>query len=602
MIFLILSFLPDETLCAAESYSLFLTNNPLSEGIEYLKDPGEIFTPEILTDPEQRPEFIQNNSPVFDLGLHRGAVWLKFTLNNRTEQEDWIMEFDIHKFFTLELYRITGTSPHTPEFSYSYKEPFSSRDIQEPHLAFPIKISPGESDDFLIRISSENGMVLPLSIYDRESYLKHVSRKNTRWAVLYTVMIIMTIYNFFIYLYVKDLNYLYYILYVILYMFYLAALNGLGGQYVWPDISGRWTTVFSPLFGGLSLALGIILTREFLGLKYCDPPLRNYLRVLIALSLVLSLSNIIFTPFIYSYTLGNILGTIILLSILVISFGSVRRGNRSALIFLSSYMIIILGQIAYSLKAIGSFSSWPLLQNLNQYAPLIQVILLSHSLSYRISMLRKEKDQALAAALEAETTLAESLEQKVIERTEELQIANIRLHELSNLDGLTGLYNRRFFDKTLLKELKRHCRVSMPLTLILCDIDYFKRFNDSAGHLAGDECLRRIAGVLKSFSQREMDTAARYGGEEFALILPHNDKEEGFEIALKIQKAVSDLDLIHPDFEDSRRVSLSFGVVSVIPATETTSEDLIAAADRGLYESKARGRNQITRGTLKPLQ
>ncbi len=575
-------------------YTLNNSWTSLEEGMEYLEDPDGIYSLEMLNDPDDGIDFTVNQRPVLDFGLKDGFIWLKFSLVNLKDMDDWTLEFDIHKFYTLEVYQKQKGEEFSSTASYSYKQSFSERTVKEAHLAIPLKLPQGEQTDFLIRISSENGLVLPMKIYDKPSYFNKISHRHTEWAIIYTVMIIMTVYNLFIYLYVRDLNYLYYVLYVVLYMFYLSALNGAGAQYIWPELSGRWTTIFSPLFGGLSLALGIILMRQFLEFKESSPRLKRYMISLIALSLLLSVSNILVESFKYSYTLGNILGAVILFSILAISFKAVLNGNRAAIIFLTSYIMVILGQIAYSLKAIGYFSTYPVFQNLNQYAPLIQVILLSHSLSYRISLLRKEKDLALAATLKAETTLAEELEKKVEERTRELQIANNKLQELSNQDGLTGLYNRRFFDRALSAELNRHQRSALPLSLILCDIDHFKRFNDTAGHLAGDDCLKKVANGLQISARRETDIAARYGGEEFALILPQMNRTSALEIAEKIQETLIELKLIHPDYKDSGLVTLSFGIATVIPGPQTVGEELIAAADRALYESKNLGRNRIT--------
>ena len=169
------------------------------------------------------------------------------------------------------------------------------------------------------------------------------------------------------------------------------------------------------------------------------------------------------------------------------------------------------------------------------------------------------------------------------------------LEQLNTLDGLTGLKNRSFFDETLRKEMKSGVRKQSQLSLMLIDIDYFKEVNDRYGHLAGDECLRKLAVVLKEQVQRETDTVARYGGEEFAVILPADDRKQAIVVAKQIRKAVEEIDCRWG--KDRVFFTVSIGVASIIPQLGDIQEKLIALADQALYQAKAGGRNQV-RGLL----
>ena len=175
---------------------------------------------------------------------------------------------------------------------------------------------------------------------------------------------------------------------------------------------------------------------------------------------------------------------------------------------------------------------------------------------------------------------------------EALRQANQELQRLANIDGLTEIANRRRFDKVLQQEWMRLRRDQAPLSLILCDVDYFKLYNDHNGHLAGDDCLRQVAQAIQKSVHRPADLAARYGGEEFAVILPSTTAEGAFQVAAQIQATLANLNLPHGRSLVSRTVTLSMGIATAIPALGFSPDELIEAADRALYSAKAEGRNQ----------
>ncbi|MEA5575804.1 diguanylate cyclase domain-containing protein [Anabaena sp. UHCC 0451] len=177
-------------------------------------------------------------------------------------------------------------------------------------------------------------------------------------------------------------------------------------------------------------------------------------------------------------------------------------------------------------------------------------------------------------------------------KTEEaLKQANKELLRLANIDGLTGIANRRCFDKSLSREWLRLKREESPLTLLLSDIDYFKLYNDYYGHQAGDECLRRIAKAIAESCKRPADLVARYGGEEFAILLPNTDLDGAIYITQQIQQEIASMAIPHQCSDVSNQVTLSIGLVSMIPTNETSREIMIAAADKALYQAKDQGRN-----------
>lgn len=173
------------------------------------------------------------------------------------------------------------------------------------------------------------------------------------------------------------------------------------------------------------------------------------------------------------------------------------------------------------------------------------------------------------------------------------QKQRLQLQRLTQLDGLTGIANRRRFDQALALQWQRLAELAQPLGLLMVDVDGFKAYNDYYGHLAGDEVLRSVAETLEGHMWRHDDLAARYGGEEFACILPATDLEQAAEVAEAIREAVVDLCIPHAGSPVSDWVSVSIGCASVVPAAESTPRELLAAADDRLYRAKSEGRNRV---------
>lgn len=175
---------------------------------------------------------------------------------------------------------------------------------------------------------------------------------------------------------------------------------------------------------------------------------------------------------------------------------------------------------------------------------------------------------------------------------EALRQANLKLKHLATIDDLTQIANRRQFDEWLNIEWSRMKRNKTPLSLIMCDIDFFKRYNDNYGHQAGDKCLCAVAQAIRSVVQRSSDLPARYGGEEFAVILPYINSTEALKVAKRIQESIIQLNIPHAHSKIADIVTLSLGISSIIPSLGYEPADLIKAADKALYEAKEKGRNQ----------
>ncbi len=185
------------------------------------------------------------------------------------------------------------------------------------------------------------------------------------------------------------------------------------------------------------------------------------------------------------------------------------------------------------------------------------------------------------------------LEQQLEERIKEIDEANKALRKLATVDGLTGIPNHRHFRDFLETEWRRSARDHAPLSVIMIDIDYFKTYNDSFGHQAGDECLRRVATALTDGVGRPGDLVARYGGEEFVAVLGATDHDGALVLAERLRVRVEALGLPHPRSLCASVVTVSGGVASIFPQVDGNPDELVGEADRALYRSKREGRNRM---------
>jgi len=199
-----------------------------------------------------------------------------------------------------------------------------------------------------------------------------------------------------------------------------------------------------------------------------------------------------------------------------------------------------------------------------------------HSTAY-VNML--QRDEAFRALRQSQQQLMET---------------NLELQKLTNVDGLTGLSNRRHFNDYIEAEWKRGLRSQKPISILMIDVDHFKLYNDTYGHLAGDDVLRRVAAAIKQCCRRSTDVAARYGGEEFVVVLPETPFDELQQIGDSLCAAVANLNLPHSASTSAKQVTVSVGGSTQLPYSRGSSSVLIETADKALYQSKHEGRNRAT--------
>jgi len=220
------------------------------------------------------------------------------------------------------------------------------------------------------------------------------------------------------------------------------------------------------------------------------------------------------------------------------------------------------------------------------------ILLIAINMRTRLQKIEIQRQKQFVAALE------EQVSEKIASlntQAQDLLKANQKLEILTYKDGLTGLYNRRYFDIRLKEEINRHYRQNQPLSLILADIDHFKRYNDFYGHQSGDNTLKQVAECIITTVARITDANCRYGGEEFAIILPNTSVTESTIVAERLCSAIESMKIPHEKSNSSAFITLTLGVVTILSNQKTSVESIVLSADKALYLGKSNGRNCVFR-------
>ena len=373
---------------------------------------------------------------------------------------------------------------------------------------------------------------------------------------------------------------------------------------IWSFLS--WTSLVKLEY--LTFYMGIPLFFYFIQQQFPDEIKLIFARIVAAVSSVFVIMVLFSSVKTFSFSLNffqpfSLIAMLYLIYGLTMAFLRGEEGSAMVLIGFLSIVVAFINDILYVMNIVntGHLISLGVLAFI-----LLQALLISvrFSKAYQTIDTQRAKLERTNEAYQSEIETRRAAEQEVLkhqnhleelvkERTEELEEANEQLQELTRVDGLTGIANRRRLDEDLDREWKRMMREKRPLSVILCDIDHFKFYNDTYGHQQGDECLAKVAVAIKRSVNRPGDLAARYGGEEFCIVLPETIATGAKQIAELVRQNVLGLQIEHKSSKVMPFVTLSLGVATVVPDVDSEPGDLLEAADKGLYQAKENGRNRV---------
>lgn len=577
-----------------------------------LVDASMVLNHEQVMAPGQPWKTITRRSPNF--GFTSDAHWFRFQINNLDGQtRTRFLELPIPFIDDVQLFHYVGTGLVT-HYALGDEKPFAERAIRHPNFIMPVQLAPGPNLIF-VRLASAGTIEASFRVWNPVAFHEASNNESLLQGGLVGILLIMVVYNLFVFLSIRDINYLYYIGFVANYLFFHFTLTGYTFAYVWPN-AVRWNSFAIATFIAGTALFTSLFANSFLKLRQFS---RRAYRLVSALTIGCAVLLVLTFVLPYNLTVRLAAGMVIPLSGILLAMGYWRwwRGAQFARFYCLAWTAALIGICILNLGKLGLIPVNFWTGNADQMGLTLLVTLLSFTLADRINHDRALRLNAQAVALAHERQARASqqamihateaanreLEQRVDARTtdlndamEQLKVANDRLQLLSTTDGLTQISNRAFFDNALTTEYRRAARLKGPLALIMFDIDHFKRVNDTYGHMGGDACLRALARLLQPKVHRAGDVLARYGGEEFVILLidttPHN-------AAVLAETLRAEVEKLRVEFEGGTiQFTASFGVACAVPDQHLSPQDYLAIADKALYQAKHDGRNCVRLGLL----
>jgi diguanylate cyclase (GGDEF)-like protein len=529
--------------------------------------------------------------PVIDqqtlnFGFIDQAVWLK--LGPFHDMADHVLVIGYPLIDDLQLFWVADGEV-IEQYHTGDLRAFDTRPVAHRQFVFPFPKTAGDVTVYL-RAETEGALQLPYEIAGLKDFLESDQLALT-WQALFTgIMLALVVYNAFLYLTTRQVVYFWYILTVAFTALVQLNIHGITFQWLWPDFPA-----FNEKATVVSIALNIITAAVFTVLflearRYSMAAARVLYGVITlgCLSLVVGiLAN--YKTGVLVATLTTFLVTIVMW---FVAFYLWKKGQIIARFYLVAWTPVILGHILMSTSKAGVLPYSRIYDFAPQIGGALEVLLLSFALAYQINLERQRRQEAQQHALALEREAKENLEIKVSERTRELEILNAQLRTMTLTDGLTKVANRRRFDEKLLDEWNRGPRHGQPLSLLVMDVDYFKKVNDTYGHLAGDDCLVTVAERCSKQIHRAGDLLARYGGEEFVVLLPCTPAKGAVEIAERMRKAVEEKP-VQTGSGHAIALTISIGVTTMVTDRKQDADILVRSADEALYAAKTAGRNRV---------
>lgn len=550
-----------------------------------------------------------------NLGLSEFVHWFRIRPDALIPGSQYLLEINYGMLDHLDVWMfaqsddVPSALTATAKFSVGDAQVFHSRPIQHEQFLFPILATTPDMT-IILRVKSSGPIKTPIRLWQAHDFIEYSGMHKLFMGLFFGYMIAMALLNLFLYATTRNKTFAVYTGYVLSLAMVSATLHGIGFRYFWPE--SIWFQERAIAFFACStLVLIILFSIQVLDLRKTST--RAYMLLQGVKWIFVLLAALIFVlPF--TLLLQSILimialtAPMILFSSLTLAF----QGNLVARYFSGAWAVLLAAGIGLTFENMGWYELPMDSSYLLMVGAIAETLLLALALAISFSTQYKEAAEArmLASENEKKALVAkdellrmqeeskQALEYSVEERTLELEIAmrelseaNQELERLSAIDALTGLMNRRYFDKRLLAEARRSRREQRPLSLAILDIDFFKKINDSLGHLAGDECLMVFAQTLQKHIRRPSDIICRYGGEEFVVILPGTDLDGASKLMEKVRQAVEQA---ITQFEGKTiHMTVSIGVTSRIMASDDEQALIFAFADKLLYQAKNAGRNQV---------
>lgn len=589
----------------------------LNQHFEYLRSDSPLSDPQTVLARQDGWQAIAADAIHF--GFDTAHYWLRGSLQNDVPQgSSWAMEIGYALLDQVDVYLFDG-SLLVQEFHTGDMQAFRQRPILYPTYLFPFELAPRQHYQLLIHVQTESSVQLPIKLWHWPELTTYTQTYYLEQGLFFGFIFIMALYNLFIWFGERDPAYLFYVCYITTFAVFQLAMQGIGFQLFWPDYPqlNQYLIPVSVCLFAFFISRFVIVFFDLQKVhktSYYAAHTFGYFYGVLAIVCW-------FLPYHISIRITASTGGLACIMMLSIAVKMLRQGHPAARYFALAWSMFLTGGLLIVLNKFNILPRNFFTENAIQIGAALEVMFLSLALAERMVsakkesltaqnkslrmaiMVSEEKEktyQAQQHALHIEKEANRNLEAMVQRRTEELEEAlnslsalNAQLKDLSLTDALTGLLNRRAFDEYFASEFNRSGRDKTPLSLLLLDIDHFKRFNDTYGHQAGDACLVALADLLLENATRRHDACCRFGGEEFAIIMPNTNSAAAQQLAEELRTKVENNRVIWNGQELFFTVSIGLYTAVAEQDNQTNQRAFIALADGALYSAKGAGRNRV---------
>lgn len=568
----------------------------LGPSVSVYEDPGGALT---LAEVQQRGgEFRASGAAagtVINFGYSSSAWWLRIDL--RTDEQaprDWLLEVAFPTLDSIEYFGPDGT-----RLSVGDRQRFGARSIRHRNFVFPVHLPESRAGSVWLRIASEGTLTVPLTLWRPDAFWQASLGSYALLALYFGMLLALALYNFLLWISLRDRNYLLYVMFVCSMGVGQLSLNGFGNQFLWPEFPAWGNLAFSTGFAATGF-FGALFTRAFLETRRNLPRFDGAIVGLAALFALCALAPLA-APYRLAAIMTSLTGVVFALVAVIAGLRSWRARQPGAVIFLVAWTALLAGVVVVGMRNLDLLPTTFLSFYAIQIGSALEMVLLSFALAERIRVLQREKDAAEGEAMSTRQELVAALrhnevdlERRVTQRTSELEGLNARLREserqlqaMVHTDPLTGLANRLLLEARLEQSMQQARRNNGQIALLLIDLDRFKEVNDTRGHAIGDEVLRTTAERLRS-AVREVDTVARIGGDEFVVVLSAiGSAADAERLAAKLVDGIRQpMRVLAMPIECGASVG-----VALFAGGSLTSTELLRRADRAMYAAKEAGRN-----------
>jgi len=566
--------------------------------------------------------WVKNTNQNF--GLTDAPQWLK--VNFSSTQNSQVIEIDYAMLDSLQVWfrqkndsgddniQSGGGDRIIEHYTLGDSLDFAERPIVHDKFLIPLPDAPN-GIQLLLRIQSNGPVKAPLKLWYKHEYIVYAASHRLFIGLFFGYMLAMGLINVFLFVTTRNLIFITYAGYVFSFALLISGIHGLGYRFIWPQ--SPWLEErAAAIFAFMMMSFVLIFSSQILELKRLSP---RYYLLFKAFFIIYVLCTVgsFFIPYAIMIQLLLLLLLFSIPVILLASLSLAFKGSEIAKFFSAAWVVLLFS----GLTASADNFHWISLPIDSSYLLMVgattETLLLALAVATSYSMQRRDARKAHREAAENELQAMQAqdevlllqkqaqidLEGQVTARTQEFEEAlaglskvHDKLQGMSETDTLTGLSNRRFFEKHILVEAARSRRERQPLAIALLDIDDFKKVNDSYGHQSGDDCLIAFANTLKKIIKRPGDLLSRYGGEEFVILLP-NTTIEGAKIVLeKFRLAVQNLVVETHGYRI--QFTVSAGATSRVIGPDSEHDKMMACADKLLYQAKEAGRNCIKLGSF----